>query len=537
MSDSTLDTSEFSEGPPALHNYMDSTQENPEFLAPMARSKQPLETNVYYHLNNEMYNTKIPVPPQSFTLSHLKCILGRTNIQCYIKKMDENVQTEVKVQILDDTQVIEPNEKGQYILYLLNTDENFQSSTLQRRKKRNQAPVNRPVLAQSRKQNQQHMVRQSSVHRRRPQPIATYSESSSEESCNFTSISAQLEPEYQNPHRRLRQQRERGRRHWSPSFMSTTMETDMSVSVNLITVPLNFCTDLPFGMSVIWRENGSSPVLTVSKIQKGGLVALDGRIKEGLIIVEVNNIPMCDYTGEKAVKVLMDAVDKATISKGQLKLTLCEPLDRRPLFQLPDESIHPIDTNEWVKTVAYARGMIDQEIPIQPVNGYTRNTANTWPSSGVGSSIGSSVHGTPKQFTINTPHQQLVSAMLDHRYGVTRSTANRGTLNIKDCFLGQDIINWLSDNVIGIDDHETAARFAELLVSNKFIIHVSEIGSFNRNAYYTVNWERLPKSEPNTLRRGMVDIMERPIMDDTLPVKKKNCFTKLLCLPQKHKKK
>ncbi|CAD5217350.1 unnamed protein product [Bursaphelenchus xylophilus] len=517
MCESTLETTGFTDGPPTLFPAELESQ-----LAQMEKPKpQPKETTIYYQWDQDesLYRTTIPVAPHKLTLAHLKCALNMTNIKCFMMKMDPNVKHEVKMDIQDDDEILEPNSEGNYIFYFMSFDENQQPGTLRKKTKRPVVPAIKPVMQPRKPPPPMH--RQPSTRHHKPQyqtnGLLSEESSSDDDSCNVTSISKQSE-------RRHRTRRPRHRRAWSPSFLSTTMETDISVSVNLYNVTLNPTPELPFGLNVLLRENGKQEMLTVGSLVPGGCVALDGRILPGHIIVEVNKEPLGDLTGTQALNVLKDAVERATRNRGQVQLTVAHPMDHHTYFQPPDQSIHPIDPAEWVRSTAEALGVPDHKFySMESAMNFRARATGTWPSSGVGSSIVSSA--PDRKYTMDTPPAVIVQAMTDPRHGVPRSSDNQHLLNISNGFIGIHIINWLSDNVIGLDDSETSARYAENLINNKFLIPITPSKAFSRQGYYTVNWDILPRSEHlNTLRRGVLQEL-KPALDDTLlPKKNKGCF-------------
>lgn len=85
------------------------------------------------------------------------------------------------------------------------------------------------------------------------------------------------------------------------------------------------------------------------------LVALDGRIREGYMIVEVNDISLDTYSNDDAVDILR----AKTKQSSYLKLTVarCER-EAGPSFRLPNEPVRPIDTNIWVMHTNMMRGLM-----------------------------------------------------------------------------------------------------------------------------------------------------------------------------------
>ena len=107
------------------------------------------------------------------------------------------------------------------------------------------------------------------------------------------------------------------------------------------------------------------------EVAPNSLVALDGRIKPGFILLEINGIPLYEYeTPEEAVNVLSSAVRQAVETKGQLKLTCARGETPRPvhsLFRPPaTEPVRPIDPTAWVQHTNAARGLMLNGVPGVP---------------------------------------------------------------------------------------------------------------------------------------------------------------------------
>uniref|UniRef100_A0A915LU43 PDZ domain-containing protein n=1 Tax=Meloidogyne javanica TaxID=6303 RepID=A0A915LU43_MELJA len=116
----------------------------------------------------------------------------------------------------------------------------------------------------------------------------------------------------------------------------------------------------PFGMSVVVKRNRYFYGIVVHEVSPNSLVALDGRIKKGFILLEINGISLDEYeTPEAAVNVLSSAVRQAVESRGQLKLTCSRGDVLTPahnIFRPPQsEPVRPIDPTAWVQHTNAAR--------------------------------------------------------------------------------------------------------------------------------------------------------------------------------------
>uniref|UniRef100_A0A914I6Z4 Uncharacterized protein n=1 Tax=Globodera rostochiensis TaxID=31243 RepID=A0A914I6Z4_GLORO len=165
-----------------------------------------------------------------------------------------------------------------------------------------------------------------------------------------------------------REKRKRTRRKSFPALSSTFDDTtEASMSLEMITVTFNLEGRRPFGMSIVAKSNRSGFAgIYVHEVNPGGLVALDGRIRPGYIILEVNDYPLDDYNSEDALDLIISSVKRATETRGQIKLA-CAPcsesveLARNIFHPILGEPVRPIDPTAWVQHTNAARGLNQQQ--------------------------------------------------------------------------------------------------------------------------------------------------------------------------------
>ncbi|KAL3123461.1 hypothetical protein niasHT_004633 [Heterodera trifolii] len=164
--------------------------------------------------------------------------------------------------------------------------------------------------------------------------------------------------------------REKRKRTGRRSFtaLSSTFEdtTEASMSLEMITVTFNLDSRRPFGMSIVTKNNRSGFAgIYVHEVNPGGLVALDGRIRPGFIILEVNDISLDDLSSKEALNLIISSVRNATETRGQLKL-VCAPnsesveLARNVFHPILAEPVRPIDPTAWIQHTNAARGLDHQ---------------------------------------------------------------------------------------------------------------------------------------------------------------------------------
>ncbi|KAI6228338.1 CBN-DSH-2 protein [Aphelenchoides besseyi] len=547
-SDSFEDTN-VSDAPPHLLPEISGIVENME----------PQHTIVVYHLDDEIipYSTTIPVPPSRFTLAHLKRALNRRNFKCYAPHFDEALQQEVKVDILDDHAILEPNRNDRFLLHLVTVpadetlNRELRSGTLKKtgrhqhiplmRSKGAIPPMNRKVSGgiyanhvdlhrQSRRTRRPHLYEDSRtslddislLDKRRYCPRNF---SDSEASTDFTTVS-EME-ERRNARRHIRRAR-------SYSMLSSTCDdTDISMGLKVYTASIKVEPGRDPGLKVLLHRAHNRHEIYVDEIVPGSSLALDGRLQKGHLIIAVNNIQLDDYSGEKGVEILKDAFLRAAMKRSHVQLTYCTdarvPINKR--FELPDESVRPLDTKCWRDNVNELRQLEQLDMGTTVLIGKHRPCS----SSGVGSLQSSSIDA---RFPADAPFEVVVRAMTHPTNGINRRENTQMNLTISDSFNGQDLVNWLADHVTGLDDRKRCEGYANELVRRKFIVPAIKKDSFTAFCYYTINESKIAG---NTMRRGVCTPLDLniPTVDDTLPqhvCKKKCMITRLLCIHQSKKK-
>ncbi|KAI1727478.1 DIX domain-containing protein [Ditylenchus destructor] len=366
--------------------------------------QEQLTTKVYYYMDDQPmpFATEIPVPPSKITLYDFKQFINKKKYKFYHKVMDPVLKTEVKTDILDEKEILIPNSRGLYELFLLSDNNAAIAGTSGRpivniRTLQNRASV-RPIEHGAHIYPQRHR----SHHENLRQANQYFDDSSSQEESNLfmdsnvrmhsddesrystdiTSVSQQPahNKKYDSSNKPYwaRDRRRRPKKSYQ-SFLSTTFDdTQVSMALDLITVTFHLDSHHPFGMSVIGKGVGDNAGIYVHEITPGGLVALDGRIKLNYLILDVNDISLDQYDCNAGIELLRKAVRVASEKHGHLKLTCARSDFNEPaggVFKLPSEPVRPIDPLAWVQHCNNEmRGLnrVDNGVSLQP----TRNTLN-----------------------------------------------------------------------------------------------------------------------------------------------------------------
>ncbi|KAI6242981.1 hypothetical protein M3Y99_00208800 [Aphelenchoides fujianensis] len=519
------DDTEFSEAPPLLEPQVSAIG------VPEPR-REPQQTIVIYQLDHETtpYRTTVDVPPSRFTLAHLKRALNRRNFKGFIKHYDETLRTEVNVHISDDHQILKPNRQDRFLLHLETIvpeeqfDREFRPGTLRatgRRRRARRPPEGRrsPVR---RPQAQRANLRES----RGSPPVASKPPEAAVRGLSHFAgrhlrwglatargiTPTPKSPKASPPSPKCRT-RHAHRHVRSLSLTSSTCDdTDVSMAVNTFTVPIPVDPHNPDpGLSVTSVKRGDRELLYVGEITPGSAIARDGRIRRGHLILAVNGDYLDRYPGRQAVALLQQAFYNAARTRGFVELTCCDGPPMPTTFQLPDESVRPLDMEVWRDDVNQRRAINELDTGTTALLG-----GRPCSSSGVESLPSSQL---PVRFPLDAP-MELVHTSLN--------------VTISDSFGGQDLINWLADHVIGLNDKKSCEKYANELLRRKFIIPVMPKNHFAAVSYYTINQAKIAA---NTMRRGVCTPLDlnAPAMDDTLVGHKctKACAIKrLFCMHQ-----
>lgn len=361
--------------------------------------QQEHETKILYHLDDEdtPYLIKLPISPDVITLRDFKqhIFLPKSSYKFFFKSTDEDMEI-VKEEITDDDARL-PMFKGRVVSYIVSADGSNVSDS-----------------------SQSQVTEISGGHNhRRAHGRDRYADASSvTDTCDTTSctetetdsmISSRRGHRYgKHDHRRhhrcdydtstvmtsdidstsyvdsgdddesvsrvstttdetsvsrvhASRHRRRRRRHRMPSLSRTSSVssvTDSFMSLNVITVTLNLDAVSFLGISIIGRSHKTGDAgIFVSRIMKGGAVALDGRIEVGDMLLQVNDVNFENVTNDEAVRILREAVQKP----GPIRLVVgklgCWNQNQQSYFTIPSsEPVRPIDPGAWVAHTEAAQG-------------------------------------------------------------------------------------------------------------------------------------------------------------------------------------
>uniref|UniRef100_A0A9J2PQN6 Uncharacterized protein n=1 Tax=Ascaris lumbricoides TaxID=6252 RepID=A0A9J2PQN6_ASCLU len=549
---------------------------------PLDENAAVASTKVYYYLDdNTPYLSVIPVPENKVTLGDFKKIFTRKGYKYFCKQLDKAIGCEVKVEIRDDSSRLEKSANGLIELVLLSTV--TPSGTLPRaitnktehngvgnrdpvdlkvRKRRslheladnvvvNADPLANGCRASMRNSNEDSITASSlstvissySILERAGEGLAELYTSNSEDPYRFDGsnsrftlnseacssayggvrMAASSAASCLKAHRQRRPRKERYRKAYMPSTISSITESSMaSLSLPRIEIVKLLMTNGAFlGISVLSNDGG----IFVSDIIKGGAVALDGRIEVGDQIVQVNKNSFENLTDAQAVQLLRQAaVSRRPITLYVVKRPCNTDSRSDVLSGLASETL-PIDISLWIESA--------KQNSVKPLKPFAIDETN---SIMVENTLGEEEHETDMEGAYAERHDMIQIPPTSNKGRTTQVvTTKRGVMTTEDVarrreneeneqlvdnlnvnmdpriilkfmarpdsglqiknrkwlkipvpmsFIGRELVDWLLDHVHGLHDRKAARSFASKLLADGHIRHVVNKLTFTEKCYY-----------------------------------------------------
>lgn len=300
---------------------------------------------------------------------------------------------------------------------------------------------------------------------------------------NMTEYSSILSSQ-QNQRLKIRKKPQRRKKRPAQQMSRTSSYssiTDSTMSLNIITVQINMDTVNFLGISIVGQSNrGGDGGIYVGSIMKGGAVALDGRIEPGDMILQVNDINFENMTNDEAVKVLREVVQKP----GPVKLVVAKCWDPNPkgeiyflffivyhskiiliagYFTIPrTEPVRPIDPGAWVAHTQALRSCDTLETDSEVL--------------------------TMKQarLHINMPLKLVVQTMKRPDSGLEIRDRLWLKITIANAFIGSDLVNWILENVDGVNDRRESRKYVANMLRKNYIKHTVNKVTFSEQCYYVI---------------------------------------------------
>ncbi|EFO26936.2 DIX domain-containing protein [Loa loa] len=537
----------------------------------MREEAAAVSTKVYYYLDDSTpYLSVVPVADDVITLGDFKKVFNKKGYKYFCKQLDEAIGCEVKVEIRDDSTKLVKSANGLIELVLLLSFENiYCSGTLPRasnktskgqlasaklknfnlRKRRSLhdlASENRDLLRAHRNKSDENSITTSSlstvISKRAGEGLAELYASNSEDPYHVEDVNSRYfkhpgacTPFFPTlplanpsgiplcPRRQRRPRKERYRKAYVPSTISSVTESSMtSLSlprIDVVTLPMK--SGVFLGISVLSHDGG----IFVSDIHNGGIVDMDGRIQVGDQIVQVNRSSFENLSDVEAI----DLLRKAAASRRPITLyvakRICSNSDKQAdiLSGIASETM-PIDVSLWVESTKHnivrpAKGLeemvsvndgdailVAEETETDLEGAYAERRNGLPPSNrncvklkqlnSPNLNISLNIEDIARRRENEENEQQLDNLNVDMdpviilKYMALPNSGlqikNRKWLKIPVpmSFIGCDLIDWLMEHVHGITDRKAARIYASKLLAEGHIRHVVNKLTFTEKCYY-----------------------------------------------------
>uniref|UniRef100_A0A0R3RYH1 DIX domain-containing protein n=1 Tax=Elaeophora elaphi TaxID=1147741 RepID=A0A0R3RYH1_9BILA len=502
-------------------------------------------TKVYYYLDdNTPYLSVVPVADDVITLGDFKKIFNKKGYKYFCKQLDEAVGCEVKVEIRDDSTKLVKSANGLIELVLLSSFENiYCSGTLPRvANKANKGQLAGVKLKDFNLRKRRSLYDLASENR---DLLRIHRNKSDENSITTSSLSTVISSKYFKhfgacavfptsplasssgippcPRRQRRPRKERYRKAYVPSTISSVTESSMtSLSlprIDVVTLPMK--NGVFLGISVLSHDGG----IFVSDIHSGSIVDLDGRIEVGDQIVQVNRNSFENLSDVEAVDLLRKAAaSRRPVTLYVAKRTCSSSEKRRDILSEIASETMPIDISLWVESTKHnivrpAKGIeemisvndgdatvVAQENETDLEGAYAERRNGLPPSNqncvklkqlnSPNLNISLNIEDIARRRENEENEQQLDNLNIDMdpviilKYMALPNSGlqikNRKWLKIPVpmSFIGCDLVDWLMEHVHGITDRKAARIYASKLLAEGHIRHVVNKLTFTEKCYY-----------------------------------------------------
>ncbi|CAL2031390.1 unnamed protein product [Caenorhabditis brenneri] len=501
------------------------------------------QIKVFYYLDDETtpYVSVIDTREGVATLGNFKNSFTKRGYKYYGKELDPDIQREVKVELISDSDRLRKSQNGFYEVFLVSTPG---YGTLPR----NTGTMTRPQRAALDKLTFQRRRRSADfdatpysdaslapstiVSRRAGEHLAELYTSNSEDPYQYdehtrrttTDDSSMYEPlaardmnRYHEEERRKKKQKKdhRFRRPYVPSTISSATESSVNSGLPRILEIYLPMKNVPYlGLSVCTIDSH----IFVSEIAPEGAVEKDGRVSCGDQILQVNRVSFEDLTATAAVKALRDAAaSKRPITLYISKFVRGAPSEYDdPLASMASETM-PLDVGVWVETAVQntekmkALGLDPQEQTMTSVDDGTLPFTSTASDDEERILYDQRRNGIPRALMEEAERKReneqnekieqltelidpiiVVRAMARPDSGLVVKNRKWLKILVPNSFIGRDLVYWLVDHMTDIHSRKHARLYAARLLAAGLIRHVVSKLTFTEKCYYVFGDGILP---------------------------------------------
>ncbi|XP_039250963.1 segment polarity protein dishevelled homolog DVL-3-like isoform X2 [Styela clava] len=462
----------------------------------------PEETKIVYYIGDEAtpYLSKVTIPPEQITLGNFKVAINKPNYKYFFRSTDADFGV-VKEEITNDDSKL-PVSDNKVVAWLVAPDNDTASicsgmvPTPQERmagigdsrpssfhpNAMGSTDVDTDSMISNHKPVRPGMQRVRNYDKYGSQStlLTTTTEDSMFDSSDETRYSTTCSESTMSSRRKHRQKVRKKRRPRPESDTTSNYSssiTDSSMSLNILTVTLNMDKYTFLGISIVGQSNDKGDGgIYIGSIMKGGAVAADGRVEPGDMLLQVNDKNFENMSNDDAVRVLRDIVHKP----GPITLTVAKCWDPNPnYFTVPKyEPVQPIDPAAWVNHTAVVTGGFQGPSPAISSN-LTETSSDT-----MASSLPESERYDQMPLSIHSAMTSVVRTLKTPNSGLDIKTRMWLKITIPDAFIGSDLVEWLSQNVEGLQDRKDARQYASNLLKAGYIRHTVNKTKFSEQCYY-----------------------------------------------------
>ncbi|CAF1494803.1 unnamed protein product, partial [Rotaria sordida] len=290
--------------------------------------------------------------------------------------------------------------------------------------------------------------------------------------------------------------RPRGRQHELPlgldqALSSSSLNSDSTMALDTFTVTLHLNANNYLGISIVGQTDKTGLTdggIYVSSITKGGVVAEDGRIEPGDMILQVNDISFEKLSNDDAAEILREAGKTPGLIK--LVVTKCWNSTPRDYFTLPrHEQARPVDPSSChAHTQAVQNTYDNSQQQILPHNRQSLLNSKANMSSTISSTNNTMVDNErfslDLTYMIGSDMDTFVRAMAKPASGLDIRDRIWFKISIPKSFLGSDLVTWLFKNVDGFLVRDDARFYASKMLKIGYIRHPLHKLQFGEKSYY-----------------------------------------------------
>ncbi|ULU04370.1 hypothetical protein L5515_013406 [Caenorhabditis briggsae] len=505
------------------------------------------QIKVFYYLDDETtpYVSVIDAREGVATLGNFKNSFTKRGYKYYAKELDPDIQREVKVELISDTDRLRRSQNGFYEVFLVSTPgygtlprntgtmTRPQRAAIDKRRRRSAdfdaTPYSDASLAPSTivsRRAGEHLAEMYTSNSEDPYQYDESTRRTTDDSSMYEPLTARDMNRYHDDDRRKKKQKkDRFRRPYVPSTISSATESSVNSGLPRILEIYLSMKNVPYlGLSVCTMDGH----IFVSEIAPEGAVEKDGRVNVGDQILQVNRVSFEDLTGPQAVRALREAAgSKRPITLYISKYRRAAPSEYDdPLASMASETM-PLDVGVWVETAVQATekmkalGIDPQEQTMTSVDDGTMPFTSTASDDEERILYDQRRNGIPralleeaerkKENERNEKAEQLtelidpiivVRAMARPDSGLVIKNRKWLKISVPMSFIGQDLIDWLVDHMTDIHNRKRAKLYAARLLAAGLIRHVVSKLTFTEKCYYVFGDGILPTDRTSADNSG-----------------------------------